>query len=165
MLTRLSVTGFKSLIDVEVVFSPLTCIAGLNAAGKSNLLDVIMFLSDLTDYSIVEAASRVRDRAGLRRGEVESIFSRTREGVAPIIVLEAEFLVSKQVTDDFGQETDASATHLKYRIEIELIQASHVLDRYYNLHIHQPIWVVNEVYNHHYLLLYSHHYLSLSNNP
>lgn len=124
MLTRLSVTGFKSLIDVEVVFGPLTCIAGLNAAGKSNLLDVIMFLSDLTDYSIVEAASRVRDRAGLRRGEVESIFSRTREGVAPIIVLEAEFLVSKQVTDDFGQETDASATHLKYRIEIELIQSA-----------------------------------------
>jgi len=123
LLTRLSVTGFKSLIDIEVVFGPLTCIAGLNAAGKSNLLDAIMFLSDLTNYSIVEAASRVRDRAGLRKGEVESIFSRTRDGVAQRIILEAEFLVSKQVTDDFGQETNASATHLKYRVEIELNQS------------------------------------------
>ena len=122
MLTRLSVTGFKSLIDIEVVFGPLTCIAGLNAAGKSNLLDVIMFLSDLTEFSIVEAASRVRDRAGLRKGDIESIFSRTRFGVAKKIEIEAEFLVAKQATDDFGQETHASATHLKYRIEIEQYQ-------------------------------------------
>lgn len=131
MLTRLSVKGFKSLIDVEVIFGPLTCIAGLNASGKSNLLDVIMFLRDLAEFSIVEAASRVRDRAGLRRGDVESIFSRTRNGLARTIEIEAEFLVSKGVVDDFGQETHASATHLKYRVEIELNQTedSHPLEK------------------------------------
>lgn len=124
MLTRLSVKGFKSLIDVEVVFGPLTCIAGLNASGKSNLLDVIMFLRDLTEFSIVEAASRVRDRAGLRRGDVDSIFARTRSGLSQKIEIEAEFLVSKEVADDFGQEAHASATHLRYRVEIELNPAA-----------------------------------------
>lgn len=123
MLTRLSVKGFKSLIDVEVAFGPLTCIAGLNAAGKSNLLDVIMFLRDLTEFSIVEAASRVRDRAGLRRGDVTSIFSRTKSGIARRLEIEAEFLVPRSVADDFGQDAQASATHLKYRVEIELDQA------------------------------------------
>lgn len=122
MLTRLKVKGFKSLIDVEVAFGPLTCIAGLNAAGKSNLLDVVMFLRDLTEFSIVEAASRVRDRSGLRKGDVSSIFSRTRDGASPTIAIEVEFLVPSKVTDDFGQETFASATHLKYTVHLELNQ-------------------------------------------
>lgn len=122
MLTRLSIKGFKSLIDAEVVFGPLTCIAGLNAAGKSNLLDAIMFLSDLADFSILESAIRVRDRSGLRKGEATAIFSRTPTGSTRSIDIEAEFLVPKIVSDDFGQETNASATHLRYRICIELTQ-------------------------------------------
>lgn len=122
MLTRLKVKGFKSLIDVEVAFGPLTCIAGLNAAGKSNLLDVVMFLRDLTEFPIVEAASRVRDRAGLRKGDVGAIFSRTKDGIASEIAIEAEFLVPKKVVDDFGQETEASATHLKYTVHLQLDQ-------------------------------------------
>ncbi len=42
MLTRLKVTGFKNLVDVDVRFGPFTCIAGPNGAGKSNLFDAIM---------------------------------------------------------------------------------------------------------------------------
>lgn len=124
MLTRLNVKGFKSLIDAEVVFGPLTCIAGLNAAGKSNLLDVIMFLSDLADFSILEAATRVRDRSGPRKGEATAIFSRTQSGITKTIEIEAEFLVPKLVSDDFGQETHASATHLRYKVSIELSSES-----------------------------------------
>lgn len=39
MLTRLEVDGFKNLVGVEVDFGPLTCIAGPNSVGKSNLFD------------------------------------------------------------------------------------------------------------------------------
>ena len=45
MLTRLKVKGFKNLVDVDIRFGPFTCIAGPNAAGKSNLFDAIRFLS------------------------------------------------------------------------------------------------------------------------
>ena len=38
MLIRLTVSGFKSLVDVEVDFPRLTVLFGPNAAGKSNLL-------------------------------------------------------------------------------------------------------------------------------
>ena len=47
MLTRLKVSGFKNLVDVDVRFGPFTCIAGANGIGKSNLFDVTTFLSAL----------------------------------------------------------------------------------------------------------------------
>lgn len=43
MLTRLKVSGFKNLVDVDVHFGPFTCIAGANGVGKSNLFDAILF--------------------------------------------------------------------------------------------------------------------------
>ena len=53
MLTRLKVSGFKNLVDTEVRFGPLTCIAGFNGVGKSNLFDAVRFLSLLADHSFV----------------------------------------------------------------------------------------------------------------
>ena len=37
MLTRLEVDGFKNLVDFTIDFGPLTCIAGPNGIGKSNI--------------------------------------------------------------------------------------------------------------------------------
>ncbi|MGB3570927.1 MAG: AAA family ATPase, partial [Phormidesmis sp.] len=49
MLTRLRISGFKNLVDVDIRFGPFTCIAGTNGVGKSNLFDAIRFLSSLAD--------------------------------------------------------------------------------------------------------------------
>jgi predicted ATPase len=121
MLTRLRVKGFKSLLDTEVRFGPFTCIAGANGAGKSNLFDAILFLRDLADHSIVEAAHRVRDRSGTKRGDLHSLFTKTADSKIPNIVLEADFIVSNEVTDDFGRKAKPSATFLKYSIELKYI--------------------------------------------
>ena len=67
MLTRLKVTGFKNLVDVDVHFGPFTCIAGQNGVGKSNLFDAIRFLSALADKTFLDAAKSVRDE-GERSG-------------------------------------------------------------------------------------------------
>lgn len=45
MLKRLQVSGFKSLLDVDVDLPRLAVLFGPNAAGKSNLLDAIQALS------------------------------------------------------------------------------------------------------------------------
>ncbi len=45
MLESLKVAGFKSLADVQVEFPKLTVLFGLNAAGKSNLLEAVQKLS------------------------------------------------------------------------------------------------------------------------
>lgn len=44
LLTRLSVNGFKNLIDVDLYFGHFTCIAGANGVGKSNLFDAILIV-------------------------------------------------------------------------------------------------------------------------
>jgi len=45
MLTRLKISNFKNLVDVDIHFGTFTCIAGANGVGKSNLFDAIKFLS------------------------------------------------------------------------------------------------------------------------
>ena len=67
MLTRLKVSGFKNLVDVDVRFGPFTCVAGTNAVGKSNLFDAIRFLSALADKPLIDAALSVRDEGGEQR--------------------------------------------------------------------------------------------------
>ncbi|BDT66554.1 chromosome partition protein Smc [Comamonadaceae bacterium OS-1] len=121
MLTRLRVQGFKSLIDAEVRFGPFTCIAGANGAGKSNLFDAILFLRDLADHSIVEAAHRVRDRSGSRKGDLRSLFTKTTDSKLPNIAIEADFIVANEVTDDFGRKAKPSTTFLTYKIELKYV--------------------------------------------
>jgi predicted ATPase len=45
MLHRVSIKGFKSLVDIDLVLPPITVLAGPNAAGKSNMLDAIQMLA------------------------------------------------------------------------------------------------------------------------
>jgi len=47
LLTRLRVSRFKSILDETVEFPRLTVMFGVNAAGKSNLLEAILALSRL----------------------------------------------------------------------------------------------------------------------
>ena len=72
MLTRLRVSGFKNLVDVDVSFVPFTCIAGTNGVGKSNLLDAIVFLSALADRPLLDAALSVRDQ-GAKTGDIRGL--------------------------------------------------------------------------------------------
>jgi predicted ATPase len=114
MLTRLKVTGFKNLVDVDVRFGPFTCIAGANGVGKSNLLDAISFLSALADLTLSEAALSVRD-AG-RSDDIRSLFHRAGDRYDSEISLEAEMIVPRQGGDDLGQMAEAAITFLRYSV-------------------------------------------------
>src|SRR5208283_2434935 len=95
MLTRLKVSGFKNLVDVDVHFGPFTCIAGPNGVGKSNLFDAILFLSSLTsDRTLTEAALSVRDDKQ-QTGDVRSIFHCTGEDYDNEVRFEAEMILPK----------------------------------------------------------------------
>jgi predicted ATPase len=119
MLTRLHVQGFKSLYDVEVRFGPFTCIAGLNAAGKSNLFDAIRFLNLLTQKPIAEAVQQLRESKG-RSPEPTELFTRFGDYVAPEIRLTADLVVDQQVQDDFGVKAKAAIATLRYTIAFRL---------------------------------------------
>jgi predicted ATPase len=123
MLVRLKINGFKNFSNVEIAFGPFTCIAGTNGVGKSNLFDAIMFLRDLTDYSLTEAAARVRDPVG-RSGDLQAIFHRNSAGQIQEMSFECDFVVAKNVVDDFGRVADASTTFLKYSLALRYVPKS-----------------------------------------
>jgi predicted ATPase len=123
MLTRLKVRGFKSLEDIEVRFGPFTCVAGVNGVGKSNLFDAIMFLRDLADTSIIDAATRIRN-SDRRRINLSALFTRTAAGQATMMEFEVDFLVGDRVVDDFGREAKPKVTFLQYKLGLRYVAAS-----------------------------------------
>ncbi|MFT4124600.1 MAG: AAA family ATPase [Gordonia sp. (in: high G+C Gram-positive bacteria)] len=118
MLTKLTVRGFKNLIDVTVELGPYTCIAGPNAVGKSNLFDAIEFLALLAEHPFLDAAKRLRP-SDQRGTDPLSLFTLDGAG-RPVrsIYLEAEMLVAKTVTDEFGQTDEPRSSFLRYVIEL-----------------------------------------------
>lgn len=115
MLTRLKVSGFKNLVDVDVRFGPFTCVAGANGVGKSNLFDAIRFLSALADRPLIDAALSVRDEGG-RTADVRSLFHRIGDMYADEMSFEAEMIVPQEARDDLGQKAKASITFLRYSL-------------------------------------------------
>jgi len=118
-LTRLKVSGFKNLFDVDVRFGPFTCIAGPNGVGKSNLFDAIRFLSALADRPLMEAALTVRgDENGVRMSDVRSLFRRCGDRYASEMSFEAEMIVPSEGEDDLGQNAEATNTFLRYTLNL-----------------------------------------------
>ena len=116
MLTRLEVHGFKNLLNFSVDFGPLTCIAGPNGVGKSNIFDAIRFLSLLADHSITEAATMVRGED--EYNDLSDIFWRNEHTSIARCRLAAEMIVTPDVRDDFGRSASASSTFLRYELEL-----------------------------------------------
>ena len=65
LITRIVVKNYRSLLDVDVALTPLTVFVGKNAAGKSNLIEVLHFVRDGLMYGF--------DRAVTAHGGIRSI--------------------------------------------------------------------------------------------
>lgn len=123
MLTRLKVSGFKNLVDVDVRFGPFTCIAGANGVGKSNLFDAIRFLSALADSTLMDAALSVRSE-GERTGDVRSLFHCVGDQYDNEMSFEVEMIVPNNSVDDLGQEATAAITFLRYSLTLAYREGS-----------------------------------------
>jgi predicted ATPase len=123
MLTRLRVKGFKSLEDVEVRFGPFTCIAGANGVGKSNLFDAILFLKNLSNTPIIEAANSIRN-SGKQRTSIASLFTQTVSSQASVMEFEADMLVGHSVTDDFSRDAKPKVTYLQYKLAFRYVKST-----------------------------------------
>ncbi len=97
MLTRIEIDGFKTFEGLAVNLAPFTTVVGSNAAGKSNLFDVIQLLSNLATRDVYEALKDMR-------GEPLELFRKTAGGEAKQITLAAEVLVDPVVRDPWGSE-------------------------------------------------------------
>lgn len=116
MLLRLEVDGFKNLLGFHAEFGPLTCIAGENGIGKSNVFDAIEFLALIADHPLLEAARLVRSNRADSAGEPSHLF--TAGSASQPMTFAAEVLVPDRVVDDFGEETEPTITLLRYELTI-----------------------------------------------
>jgi hypothetical protein len=105
----------KGLASVDVRFGPFTCIAGPNAAGKSNLFDAIRFLSASASKTLIEAAMLVQNETA-RTWDVRSLFHRSGDRISDQMSFEVEIVVPKSAFDDLGQVARAKANFLRYSL-------------------------------------------------
>ena len=117
MLTRLQVSGFKNLVDVDIRFGPFTCIAGANGTGKSNLFDAIQFLSSLASDTFVDAAASIRAEDE-KATSVQNLFHRIGSEYTDSISFTAEMIIPDEGVDDLGQMAKASITFVRYSLEL-----------------------------------------------
>src|SRR5512139_3724852 len=97
MLTKITVSGYKSLQRSTAHFQPFTAIVGKNNVGKSNLFDALHLLSNLSRMSAAEAFKPENHRGD----PVESFFSERD----PRIRFEVEFdLTGNPVPHSSGQK-------------------------------------------------------------
>lgn len=111
MLERITVRGFKSLRDVTVQLPRLTLLFGANAAGKSNFLDALQFLSaSVTQRSLQEALGPPI------RGRTVEAFTLPPGGIEGLFALErAEFSIDAMIRP----REDLSGP-LNYRLRVAL---------------------------------------------
>jgi predicted ATPase len=117
MLTRLKVSGFKNLSNVDIRFGAFTCIAGANGVGKSNLFDAIRFLSATADRPLLDAALQIRDE-GRQGTDVRNLFLHLGDKYQDKMIFEAEMIIPKSGFDDLGQEAHATSTFVIYKLEL-----------------------------------------------
>jgi predicted ATPase len=117
MLTRLRVSGFKNLLDLDLHFGPFTCVAGVNGAGKSNLFDAVGFLGALADRPLADAAESVRAR-DRRATDVDDLFLRAGADSVAEMSFAAEMIVPGEAVDDLGQTARPSITFLHYHLVV-----------------------------------------------
>jgi predicted ATPase len=152
MLTRIKISGYKSLQDVEVELSELSVLFGPNAAGKSNFLDALQLLSKLaTSRTLKEAFEPPY------RGKPLESFTFTEKGIKGLLeqerasfCIEADVQLSPAVVDAVNRQiremkrspsaepgsSEAESAkklptvrerHLRYRIEVEILPKSGIL--------------------------------------
>ena len=120
MLTRIEIDGFKTFEDFKLDVTPFMVVLGPNAAGKSNLFDVVQLLSRLASTDLRTAFT------GLR-GEPWELFRRDAKGepgkrmrlAVEVLVAERLFRwVNAEIVRKSGEflQKDAQTVHFPVKV-------------------------------------------------
>lgn len=113
MLTYIKIDGFKSFQNFEMNLTPLTVIAGPNAAGKSNLFDALKLLSNLADTDKIQKAFHEQ------RGDMLELFTQFEDhSIATEMSFVVEMLVNPTITDTWGATERLRYTRMRYELKL-----------------------------------------------
>lgn len=113
MITHIEIDGFKSFNKFQMDFTPLTVVAGVNAAGKSNLFDALRLLSSIADTDKIQKAFYQQ------RGDMLELFTHFDNGeIADFMSFAVEMLVEPYVVDAWGAKESLKYTRLRYELTL-----------------------------------------------
>lgn len=122
MITYIKIDGFKTFKNFEMYFSPFTVIAGVNAAGKSNLFDALALISELAS-----GGNSIRKVLSSQRGELNELFTLFDNGKrAKEMSFVVEMLVNPMVTDEWNLSEKVSVTRLRYEVALKHVGVDNV---------------------------------------
>ncbi|WP_322762145.1 AAA family ATPase [Frankia sp. Cr2] len=104
---RARIRNYRSIADCEVTFEPLTVLLGLNAAGKSNILDALRFVADALTWGPARALAE--------RGGIPAVLRRTADGWADSFSIELDLEVmvrARAVAADLDSVRAVPATYV-----------------------------------------------------
>ena len=118
MIRRIQALNYRCLRYVDVHLDSFHILVGPNASGKSTLLDVISFLSDLVRDGLVEAMER------RTQNFQDLVWNRPRRDMG--FELAVEFDISPHVADALPEKMDSQ--QLRYEIRIREDEESFGID-------------------------------------
>lgn len=109
MLTRLAVSGYRSLRDVRIALGPLNVITGANGSGKSSLYRALRLLSELAQGRAIASLASEGGLASTLWAGPEKISRDMRSGKHPVQGTRRSGPVSLKLgfaAEDFGYAVD-----------------------------------------------------------
>jgi predicted ATPase len=84
MLTKLAVSGYRSLRDVKLALGPVTLVTGANGAGESNLYKALKLLADVAQGNIIRSLAYEGGLSSTLWAGPETISASVRRGDYPV---------------------------------------------------------------------------------
>ena len=112
-ITRLKLKNWKNFVDVDVDLTERVFILGNNGLGKSNLIDVLRFLYDISKPTGGGLQQALVSRGGLK--QVRSLFSR-RDSTIEVSIEVGE---SEEVATHDGTSKDKPKWRYELKLELE----------------------------------------------
>lgn len=143
MLRRLRVRGYKSLVDCSIDFASVTVLLGPNAAGKSNLLDLLGLMSRMVSRETLRESfeghrGRPLEAFHSRDGFSEASYKRILAAPRVSFSVECDIELHPRIVDEVNavlEEREAAVEAkvpytrvterlLRYRLEVALVPSS-----------------------------------------
>jgi predicted ATPase len=84
MMTRLAISGYRSLRDVRVALTALTVVTGANGSGKSSLYRALKLLADIAQGRIIQSLAAEGGLQSTLWAGPESLSRRMKAGEVPV---------------------------------------------------------------------------------
>lgn len=84
MITRLAVSGYRSLRDIRLELGPLNVVTGANGSGKSSLYRALKLLADIAQGRIIQALAAEGGLQSTLWAGPESFSRKMKDGTLPV---------------------------------------------------------------------------------